>query len=332
MHYYKHSIADFNNATRHLTRLERSIYRDLIDMYYDTEKPLDADFDKLARRVLVVSDEEKTALKNVLDDFFVLESDGWHQHRCDEELESYISDGEENKLREDNEKERQRRHRDERKRLFAELREKDIVPKWDTPMEQLRELHKQTCNAPATEQKRTCNAPATAITINQEPLTNNHKPRTKNQSHTGSHEILDAEPEDEKSMRDEPAEILNAESKAVGYPTLAGAICVALRANGAAANEVNPANPTLLKLISDGATIDHFVASFSKAKDAGAARPFLYMLTVVASELQAAAKIGNARASPSGLQQNKQEQLEKANALRAQSFIEKMEQQQRGTS
>ena len=29
MNFYQHHIGDFNNATRHLTRLERSIYRDL---------------------------------------------------------------------------------------------------------------------------------------------------------------------------------------------------------------------------------------------------------------------------------------------------------------
>lgn len=42
MNYYQHHIGDFNNATRHLSLVERAIYRDLLDMYYDTEKPIDA--------------------------------------------------------------------------------------------------------------------------------------------------------------------------------------------------------------------------------------------------------------------------------------------------
>ena len=39
MNYYQHHIGDFNNATRHLSLVERAIYRDLLDMYYDTEQP-----------------------------------------------------------------------------------------------------------------------------------------------------------------------------------------------------------------------------------------------------------------------------------------------------
>ena len=60
MHYYSHNIGDFNNSTRHLTRVERSLYRDLIELYYDTEKPLDSmSFDRLAKRVLAKTEEEQ---------------------------------------------------------------------------------------------------------------------------------------------------------------------------------------------------------------------------------------------------------------------------------
>lgn len=89
MHFYPHNIADFNNATRHLTRVERSVYRDSIDLYYDTESPLIPDFEKLAKRLLCSSDEEKEALKAVLDEFFDLEEDGYHCSRCDIEIEKY---------------------------------------------------------------------------------------------------------------------------------------------------------------------------------------------------------------------------------------------------
>ena len=51
MHYYSHNIGDFNNSTRHLTRVERSLYRDLIELYYDSEQPLQSvDRAKLARK------------------------------------------------------------------------------------------------------------------------------------------------------------------------------------------------------------------------------------------------------------------------------------------
>ena len=90
MHSYQHNIKTFNNATRHLTRVERSLYRDLIELYYDTEQPLPAvDFDRLARRVLAISDEEKTALQFVLDEFFTLTGDCYTHDYCDEQIEKF---------------------------------------------------------------------------------------------------------------------------------------------------------------------------------------------------------------------------------------------------
>ena len=83
MNHYPHHIGDFNNATRHLTRVERSLYRDLLELYYDTEQPLNSDPVKLARRVIAVTEEERSALAVVLEEFFELQADGWHNDRCD---------------------------------------------------------------------------------------------------------------------------------------------------------------------------------------------------------------------------------------------------------
>jgi len=94
MHYYQFNIADFNNSTRHLTRVERMFYRDMIDLYYDKEKPLPADMDQLYRRVLAHAEDEKAAVCNILADFFTLEDDGYHNHRCDSELAKYAEKSE----------------------------------------------------------------------------------------------------------------------------------------------------------------------------------------------------------------------------------------------
>lgn len=91
MNYYQHHIGDFNNATRHLTRVERVLYRDLIELYYDTEKPITSDLDYLARRIIATTEEDKNALNVVLSEFFTLESDGYHNSRCDIEIEKYQS-------------------------------------------------------------------------------------------------------------------------------------------------------------------------------------------------------------------------------------------------
>ena len=89
MNHYPHHIGDFNNATRHLTRVERSLYRDMLELYYDTEQPLNCDTSKIARRVLASTDAELEALNSVLDEFFVLQDDGWHNIRCDVEIAKY---------------------------------------------------------------------------------------------------------------------------------------------------------------------------------------------------------------------------------------------------
>lgn len=89
MNYYSHHIGDFNSATRHLTLLERGVYRDLLDLYYDTERPLSTDLEVLARRICARSEQERVALRIVLDEFFQLGEDGYRNKRCDEELEAF---------------------------------------------------------------------------------------------------------------------------------------------------------------------------------------------------------------------------------------------------
>ena len=89
MNFYPHHISDFNNDTRHLTRVERSVYRDAIELYYDTESVLTSDFEKLAKRLLCFSQEEKAALKDVLDEYFDLHGDGYFHERCDDEIAKY---------------------------------------------------------------------------------------------------------------------------------------------------------------------------------------------------------------------------------------------------
>lgn len=89
MNFYPHHIGDFNNATRHLTRIERSIYRDMIDLYYDTEEPLTLDIKALCRKLIARTDEESTAVEQVLNEFFTETEQGWHHSRCESEINAY---------------------------------------------------------------------------------------------------------------------------------------------------------------------------------------------------------------------------------------------------
>lgn len=91
MNYYSHHIGDFNNATRHLTRVERSIYRDMMDLYYDTEEPLTLDTSSLCRKLLARTEEESTAVQQVLNEFFNRTEQGWHHSRCESVIEEFRS-------------------------------------------------------------------------------------------------------------------------------------------------------------------------------------------------------------------------------------------------
>lgn len=89
MHKYMHHIGDFNSATRFLSRLERSIYLDMMFMYYDTEKPLILDVDALCRKLAAHSGEEKEAVQYVLGEFFVRTDSGYFNARCDEVIREF---------------------------------------------------------------------------------------------------------------------------------------------------------------------------------------------------------------------------------------------------
>ena len=89
MHYFKYNIGDFDRETRHLTRVERSIYRDLLDLYYSTETQIVLDVTAVCRLVLARTDEERTAVDQVLNEFFTKTPTGWYQSRCEREIAEY---------------------------------------------------------------------------------------------------------------------------------------------------------------------------------------------------------------------------------------------------
>ena len=89
MKHYPHHIGDFDKATRHLTRIERSVYRDLIDLYYDTEDRLTLDLQALCRRIIARTNEESTAVEQVLNEFFTKTPTGWYHDRCEQEIAAY---------------------------------------------------------------------------------------------------------------------------------------------------------------------------------------------------------------------------------------------------
>lgn len=86
MHYYQFNISDYRKDTIHLTHQEHYIYRGLIDMYYESEKPLTLDKRRLLR-LLSCAYDQIDMLDNVLADFFIETQKGYTHPRIEAELE-----------------------------------------------------------------------------------------------------------------------------------------------------------------------------------------------------------------------------------------------------
>ena len=90
MNHYPHHIGDFNSASRHLAFAERALYRDLIEVYYDTEKPIaEAEFELVCRKILANTPEIKASVRQILNEFFELREGLYYHHRCEEEIQKY---------------------------------------------------------------------------------------------------------------------------------------------------------------------------------------------------------------------------------------------------
>lgn len=98
MNYYKRHIGDYAAATRHLSLLEHGVYAVLLDVYYAAEKPLPADLSSVQRLCGAQKKSERDAVASVLKEFFVLVDDGWHQIRCDKEINHKQEKGQVNQV------------------------------------------------------------------------------------------------------------------------------------------------------------------------------------------------------------------------------------------
>lgn len=86
MNYYEHHLGDYIRDTAHLSMLEDAAYRRLLDVYYIRETPLPNDVKQCCKLVRANSRGEREAVTYILSEFFVLEEDGYHQHRADQEI------------------------------------------------------------------------------------------------------------------------------------------------------------------------------------------------------------------------------------------------------
>lgn len=89
MNYYPFHIGDFRSGTVNMSRQSRWIYRDLLDVYYDTEKPLNNDFEALCDSIGVESEDERRIVERLLRFKFVKCDEGYRNEVCDRAIAEY---------------------------------------------------------------------------------------------------------------------------------------------------------------------------------------------------------------------------------------------------
>lgn len=155
MYYYKKNIGDYRSATAHLTLLEHGVYNWLLDTYYINEQPLPLDERVLFRMALSRTEDEKQAVRDILGEFFTQTEAGWIHKRCDEEIAAYQAKADAN-----------RSNGGKGGRPSKNKTQDDQQP---NPSEN-----------PQETQSVISGNPQETLTINQEPLTNNHNTNTQN--------------------------------------------------------------------------------------------------------------------------------------------------------
>jgi uncharacterized protein YdaU (DUF1376 family) len=86
VHEYDHHIGDYTRDTVGLSLAEDGAYRRLMDQYYASELPLPVDIREVYRAARATSGADRKAVDYVLERYFTLREDGWHQGRIDREI------------------------------------------------------------------------------------------------------------------------------------------------------------------------------------------------------------------------------------------------------
>lgn len=152
MNYYPFHIGDFRSGTVNMSRQSRWIYRDMLDVYYDTEQPLTLDMDALCDEIGAESDEERKIVERLLRFKFEKTEDGYRHEICEKTIAEY--------------------------RAKAEIAKANGKlggrPKKDKATEE-----KPSGFQSGSDRVATTNRIETLSQTNQEPRTNNHKPIIK---------------------------------------------------------------------------------------------------------------------------------------------------------
>ena len=278
MHYYQHHIGDFVRDTSRLSDAQSMAYLRLLWAYYDKEQPLANSVEKLAFQI--GASEKDVGL--ILEHFFKLDTEEnvWRHKRCDAEIEAYKA-------------------KEEKARKSANAR-------WGNKSSASKAQKTSSKDAQTVQPQCERNANASKSDANQEPITKNQEPIN---THTHTSLLREDVPAQNRSACFETpsqAVLENPEPSPEPpppppekpmLPSMAGAICVALKSQGIF--DVNPSHPTLRALVDAGVGVDVFVQAAQTA--VGRAKGFAYVLGIVKGQMAEAVKLTEAASAQAAL-------------------------------
>ncbi|MFY9479151.1 MAG: YdaU family protein [Aquabacterium sp.] len=301
MNYYEHHIRDYDTATAHLSWEEDLAYSRLLRWYYRKEQPIPADVREACRQVRAVTKAQRDAVQAVLDEFFELRDDGWHNETCDAVIQAFQDGEPEREIKKANEANRLSKHRKERADLFKVITDAGEHAAWNIGIADLRAMAKRIQNPkppkppdPATlSATQPATATATPATATQTPLPNTQYPiqeKGRGLSNDGPPATAPTPPPPAPPPDEEPPRQV----------TPAGAICMAIKAEGIA--DVSPDHPDLLALIALEVPVGEFITAAQHARKVEKPN-FAYVLGTVKGRRRDAARTaatvpGGAMAAP----------------------------------
>ena len=260
MNYFELYPGDYLRDTTRLSLVEHGAYLRLMLTYYAEESPLPADPAELYVIAGASSAADKAAVRKVADRFFPIGPDGKrHNARADAEIAKFGERAIGADEKRSNEAERQRRTRERRMQMFAELREVGIVPDAMATMAELRDLHTAHVTRDYTVMSRVTYRDMSRHVTSVNTATTSHKPQANN--YVGSTE---ASPQ-----------------VATRVPTEEGRACLLMRQRGCA--HTNPSHPDLRAAIQEGVTPEALADTAAEAISAGKTKPFAWAITTARS-------------------------------------------------
>lgn len=268
MNYYSHNIGDYAQATMHLSLIEDAIYSRLLRRYYAEETPIVNDLQQVSRWVGARSEEEREAVAVILNEFFELRDDYWHNKRADEEIAAYKAKAETARV---NGSKGGRPKSEPKPRQSGNNNnpEKTDEKPNDNPQE--------------TNPVNSANPEETGLKANQEPITNNQEPieETTYKPEEGCAR------DDSSSAPENPQIPENSENPTPDEaPTRPAQIAVLIRRNGAC-HRTHAGDKGVIELANLNATDTEILSALETAKrqrkDTGSSQPITasYLVPIV---------------------------------------------------